>query len=129
MRQTSGLHSKQVAGNRPQDRSLTEQKDIHQRSQAVGTKQEATSEARDYLITEVSKVDVGTEATAFALTTPLLEREPEVQCPILCATAQLIPPQSFIITHSVPSHWCCDERPHSGQLKEPTHTDQALMYQ
>ena len=33
-------------------------------SQGIGTRQEAISEAKDHLITEVNKVDVGTEATA-----------------------------------------------------------------
>ena len=56
-------------------------KEISSRSQAVDTRKEATSEARDHLITEVNKINVGTEATAFVFTAPLLEGEPEVQCP------------------------------------------------
>ena len=30
----------------------------------MGTRQEATSEAKDYLMTEINKIDVGTEAIA-----------------------------------------------------------------
>ena len=56
-------------------------------SQAAVPGLEATSEAKDYLITEVNEVDVGTEATAFVFTAPLLEGEPEVQHPTLCTTA------------------------------------------
>ena len=48
------------------------------RSQAIGTRQEATSEAKDNLITEVNKVNVGTEAIAFVFTASLLEGEHEV---------------------------------------------------
>ena len=46
------------------------------RSQAVGTRQEATSEAKNCLITEVNKVDIGTEATPLVFNAPLLEGEP-----------------------------------------------------
>ena len=70
------MQDKQVALSRLQDKSAVEQKDLPSRSQAVGTRQEATSEARDHLITEVNKSNVGTEATAFVFTAPLLEREP-----------------------------------------------------
>ena len=61
------------------------------RSQAVGTRQEATSQAKDYLITQVNKFDVGTEGTAFVFTAPLLEGEPEVQHPMPYTAAQLVP--------------------------------------
>ena len=47
-------------------------------SEAICTRQEATSEAKDHLITEVNKVNVVTEATVFVFTTPLLEGEPKV---------------------------------------------------
>ena len=63
------------------------------RSQVVGTRQKATSEVKDCLITEVNKFDVGTEATAFVFTATLLEGQSEVQHPTLCTTAQLVPPQ------------------------------------
>ena len=59
---------KQVAGqagcrtSRLQDKSVAEQKDIPSRSQAVGTRQEATT----------------SEATAFVFTASLLKEEPEV---------------------------------------------------
>ena len=43
--------------------------------------QEATSEPRDHLITEVNKINVGTEATAFVFTVSLLEGEPGYSTP------------------------------------------------
>ena len=58
----------------------------------VGTRQEDTSEAKDYLIKEANKVDVRTDATAFVFTAPLLEREPEVQHLISHTTVQLVQP-------------------------------------
>ena len=76
---------------------LGEQKDIPSGREAIGTRQEATLEAKDYLIKEVNNVDVGTEATAFVSTTPLLEGEPNVHHPTPCTTAQPVPP------HLVPS--------------------------
>ena len=54
--------------SRLHDKSAAEQKGIHSRSQAVGNRQEATSEAMDHSKTEVNKIDVGTEATAFVFT-------------------------------------------------------------
>ena len=70
---------KQVAGSRlqnsrPQDKSVVEPS----RSRALGTRQEATIEAKDQLIIEVNEVNVGTEATAFIFTAQLLEGEPEL---------------------------------------------------
>ena len=65
------------------------------RDQAVGTRQEATSEAKDHLITEEQKsikLMLGTEAISFVSTAPLLEEEPDVQHPIPCTIAQLVPP-------------------------------------
>ena len=72
-KQTSRLQD-----SRPQDRSVAEQKDIPSRSQTIGIRQEATSEAKGHLTIEVNKVYIGTEATAFVFTDPLLEGEPEV---------------------------------------------------
>ena len=57
---------------------IAEQEDTPSRHQAIGTRQEATSEAKDHLITEVNKASVGTEATDFLFTAPLLEGELEV---------------------------------------------------
>ena len=98
---TSRLQSKQFAQSGLQDSRLRtgqSQGRTSPRSQAVGTRQEATSEAKDYLITEVNKVDVGREATAFVFTALLLEGEPEVQCPTSHTTSQLVLP------HLVPSY-------------------------
>ena len=69
-KQTSRLYSKQDAG-----KPVAEQKDIPYRSQAIGTRQEATIEAKDHLITEVNTVNVGTETTAFVFTALLLDGE------------------------------------------------------
>ena len=48
------------------------------KSQAMDTRQEATTEAKDHLITDVNKVNVAKEATAIVFPAPLLEGEPEV---------------------------------------------------
>ena len=57
----------------------------------MGTRQESTSEAKEYLISEVNKVDVGTEATAFVFTALLLEGEPEVKHPHIVYNCQMVP--------------------------------------
>ena len=59
----------------------------------MGTRQEATSEAKDHLITEVNEVYIGTEVTAFVFTAPPLEGEPEVQCLVWCTTSHPVPLQ------------------------------------
>ena len=88
---TSTKQTSRLQDSRPQDMPVAEQKDTLSRSQAIGTRQEATSEAKDHLITEVNKVDVGTDATVFVFTAPLLEGEPEVQHPTSCITPQPVP--------------------------------------
>ena len=118
-----GCRQSRLKDSRPQDKSATELKDIPSWKQAICTRQEATSEAKDHLIAEVNELDAGTEATAFMLTDPLLEGEPEVYHPTLCTTCH--PEYIDLVT----LHWCPDKRPCSGQLKEPTyHTDQAHTY-
>ena len=79
---------KQVAGSkfqdsRPQDRSVTEQKDIPSRSQVIGTRKEATSEAMDHLKKKSIKLILKQEGTVFVFNAPLLEGESEVQGPTL----------------------------------------------
>ena len=49
----TGSQESRFQDSRPQDKSVSEQKDIPSRRQAIGTRQEATSEAKDHLITEV----------------------------------------------------------------------------
>ena len=73
----TGCRASRLQDSRPQGQSVAEQ-DITSTKQATGIRQEATSEAKYYLITEVNKVNVGTEATSFIFTVPLLEGEPEV---------------------------------------------------
>ena len=79
--QTSRLKRKQVARQQETGQVSHRAGGHNPRSKAVGARQEATSEAKDYLTIEVNKVDIGKEATAFVFTALLLEGEPEVQHP------------------------------------------------
>ena len=54
----SRLQDNQIAEQQFHNKSVAEQKDIPSMGQAVGTRQDTTSEARDYLITEANKVNV-----------------------------------------------------------------------
>ena len=108
----------QEAGHR---RDQLQSKRTYPGNWAVGTGQEATSEAENYLVTEVNKVDIGTEATAFVCTTLLLEEEPEVSTPYHVQQLTWYPLILYYHSYTVSLHWCHDNRPHNGQSKEPAH--------
>ena len=71
-RLTSRSQIKQAAGQEATGQVNDRAEGYIPRSQAVDTRQEVTSGAKDYLTIEVNKVDVGTESTASVFTAPLL---------------------------------------------------------
>ena len=69
----AGCRASGLQDSWPHVKAVTKQKDIPSRSQAIGTRQETTSKARDHFITKVNKVDVEMEAAAFVFIALLLD--------------------------------------------------------